>query len=78
MRKYTKPEIFFEDFTLSTNIAACAVSTNFSKDDCSYFDSSLGYLFLSGIPSCIEHVEDDGTSGFCYHVPTDSQSLFSS
>ena len=46
MRKaYSKPQIMFEDFTLSTNIAAgCEVKTNTpSQMQCAYGEDDFGY-----------------------------------
>lgn len=73
-KNYTKPEIVFENFLASTNIAAgCEVKTNMpSVDNCaySYTDEFAGQLnlFLADVNLCTDK-EADGYNGFCYHVP---------
>lgn len=76
---YEKPEIVFDCFTLSTNIAAgCKFKTNLQVVDatgCGYGDRT-GVIFTSAI-NC-EYQEVDGDyNGICYHVPT-GNSLFNS
>ena len=86
-KRYEKPQIVFEDFTLSTNIAGnCEmIVDNPVKGSCGIPGSMPGAnLFSAGV------VGDDGCridwaglmgdnyDGFCYHVPTDSKNLFNS
>ena len=80
---YTKPEIMFEDFTLSVNIAGdCEVKTNTpSQMQCAYKvnDEFLGELnlFVNGVTACLDS-NDGEYNGFCYHTPTEAQNLFNS
>ena len=80
-RTYTKPEIVFEDFTLSTNIAAgCEVKIDTqAQGNCGYEFGGM-VLFLNGIAGCSDEIEDDGSrfNGLCYHNPTDLNNLFNS
>ena len=80
-RTYTKPEIVFEDFTLSTNIAAgCEVRIDTqARGNCGYEYGPM-VLFLHGIAGCSDEIEDDGSrlNGLCYHNPTDLNNLFNS
>lgn len=86
MRKaYSKPEIMFEDFTLSTNIAGnCeSIVDNASKGSCSVNGTGGVGVFSGEITGCDYSPEDlGGTSdqydGACYHVPTEGSSLFNS
>lgn len=85
MRKYySKPEIFFEDFSLSTSITVgCEVENDTpSKDQCGIYFEGLGNVFLATITGCTGAdgfpVELDGYNGICYHVPTDAGILFNS
>lgn len=69
-KAYVKPELYFENFELSTSIAACAYndpgSTNqASKNSCGWYDGAY-YVFLDGVQGCT-YYEDDGYSGICYH-----------
>ena len=80
---YSKPEIMFESFTLSTNVAGgCEVKTNTPADmqcSVSYVDEHLGdiNIFLSSIQACV-YKEPDGYNGICYDIPTEGNNLFNS
>lgn len=85
---YSKPAIVFEDFTLCTNIAAgCEVTTNAVQNVCAYevgrgsFAKAVFTTAISGCDYTEVVVEDDGSpsyNGICYHVPTESNNLFTS
>lgn len=83
-KAYLKPMIVFESFTLSTNIAGdCEIRTwTPSSGNCAYeITDEFGdtsFVFLDTIQACTTHQQDDGTSGFCYHVPYDNNTLFNS
>lgn len=67
---YTKPEIEFESFKMSSSIATggCGVSVN-------QIDLPDGYdIFVDGC----EYVPVDGEFGGCYHVPTAETKVFAS
>lgn len=80
-RTYQKPEILFESFTLSTNIAGdCEIKTDLqSQNGCGV---PLGPLvvFLETVQGCDKKVEaDDGLyNGICYHVPSANTNVFNS
>lgn len=82
-KTYSKPEIMFESFTLSTNIAGdCSDKTNTpSEMQCSisYVDEHLGTvnIFLNSIQACAWK-QPDGYNGICYDVPTEGTNLFNS
>lgn len=84
MKKYIKPIIVFESFTLSTNIAAdCNVMTNDYIDfhSCGIWFDGLGFMFTSDWAGCVENPPPaDGGEfyGFCYHYPSDDTRLFNS
>ena len=81
-KTYTKPQILFEDFALSTSISAgCELET----PEPSYFEN-CGYnvdprlpdiIFLQGT-QCNRYPDDGLYNGFCYHNPTDAANLFNS
>lgn len=79
-KNYTKPEIMFESFTLSTNIAGdCDHDTSLQTDGVCGIDFGGDIIFLIGITGCLDQYEtDDGTSGICYHNPTETTKLFNS
>ena len=77
-KTYCKPRICFEDFELAANIAGgCTVSSNQAKNQCAYDIPGIGKLFIDQ-SVCEIKVFTDGQYGLCYHVPMDSNSLFSS
>lgn len=79
-RKYSKPEIIFENFSLNTHIAGnCAeIITNAGVDQCGYEMSSGITVFISEVPGCTHDEPDGNYNGLCYHVPTDDSDLFNS
>lgn len=71
---YSKPEIAFESFSMSTNIAAgCEQPTNLPSNNECGLDFSGVYIFLDTMSGCVEKVPSDGGDGewntICYHVP---------
>lgn len=84
-REYSKPEIVFESFALSTNIAAsCAIDTNqHSQNVCGMYFPGIGNVFTSGVSVCEKVVNPDDPgeelfNRYCYHVPTEARALFNS
>ena len=82
-KAYEKPEIVFENFSLSTNIAAgCEVKTNLPGNKTCGLDFSGVIIFLDGMTGCTETVTNTGGdgsyNGICYHVPSGKNNLFNS
>lgn len=81
---YTKPEIMFESFTLSTNIAGdCEEKTHLPSNNTCGLDFSGLVVFLEGMNGCkdiqVDNVGGDGDyNGLCYHVPAGDKNLFNS
>ena len=83
---YSKPEIMFEDFTLSENIAGDCEAPfvgNPSKDSCAIVGTGEQNIFSGRVSACEFKPEDFGQSpdmwnGLCYHTPTDANNLFNS
>ena len=83
-KAYSKPQIMFEDFTLTTNIAAgCEVKTRTpSENQCGVNASGIN-IFLEGMTGCADFgfvvsAGGDGSFGnICYHVPY-GENLFNS
>ena len=87
-KTYTTPEIMFESFILSTNIAAdCEVKTwQPTNNDCGLSFTGIGNVFLTGMNGCSDmQVSDgagdgyigEGNDAICYHVPF-GENLFNS
>lgn len=82
-KKYSKPDIAFESFSLSTSIAGnCEVKTDTKGGgECGYPMDGLGILFVVGMNVCNVPITDEQSlnyNGFCYHVPMENSSLFNS
>lgn len=77
---YTKPQIAFESFQLTSNIAGdCNTKPNTQADDatCGYNDN--GWIIFQSGPLCTMPVGQDGIyDRICYHVPTGDISVFTS
>ena len=87
MKKYTKPMIVFESFTLSTHIASdCEVKTNTpnNNDGCGIEMGRNQTVFILGMTGCktIEITPNSDGDGFydsfCYHVFDGKKNLFNS
>ena len=92
MKKYTKPMIVFESFTLSTNIAGdceekiktfsegeCAYKVQFGKTEVSFFTSEINACGTTEVSNNTGLLFDGlQYNGFCYHVPEESYNLFNS
>lgn len=83
-KNYIKPEIIFEKFSLSTNIASeCEVDTNLaSKEDlCGVYSDLEDFkdmiIFNTG-SSCTMTPTGAEYDGVCYDVPLSSNNLFNS
>lgn len=74
-KRYCKPEIMFESFTLSTNIAGdCDVKTYLPSNSTCGMDFSGLSVFLDTVTGCTDiKIESEGGDGayneICYHVP---------
>ena len=81
-KTYMKPEIMFEDFTLTTNIAAGCESqdVNASTINSCGLDFSGVAIFIEGMTGCLGGIEvpdpdrtgdaQDPYTGICYHNPS--------
>ena len=82
---YTAPQILFESFTMSTNIAGnCeAIVGNPTKGTCAVLGTGDIALFDGTMSVCVFTPEamggePDKFDGACYHVPVESNTLFNS
>lgn len=75
-KAYVKPELYFENFELSSSIAKqCAQAIHYAAGTC---NEGLGdfakVLFIDN--TCTLHPDDSGK--WCYHVPTPAMVLINS
>ena len=86
-KKYTKPYVMFEDFSLNTSIAGTCESivNNSAKGSCAVigtggiamFDEEVLNNACEFTPTGMGGAADQW-DGFCYHVPTEYNNLFNS
>lgn len=79
-KAYVKPELYFENFELSTSIAAgCEqLIKNSTRGSCALILDSRRHVFLDGVADCTTK-QVDGENGYaCYHVPVTTNNLFNS
>lgn len=85
-RTYERPDIFFEEFSLSCSIAGTCdkIVGNPAQGTCALLGSGGVAVFTDTISACDFTPEgmgqpgDDKWDGFCYHVPTEAFNLFNS
>ncbi len=79
-REYSRPDIIFEDFSLSTAISAgCGEKTNTpSQNICGLEFGPGAMVFTQQVSGCTIKVEDTDNNGLCYHVFCDESRLFNS
>lgn len=78
-KTYSKPDISFESFSLSSTVAAgCGVDTPLHQmDQCGYRIENW-IVFQSELQGCNFIVETGVMDGVCYHPPTEMTNLFTS
>lgn len=77
-KQYVKPELYFEDFELSANIAAgCIKATNYAAYVCTY-ETGGEKVFSGGEDSECTVTPENGAPSLCYDNPTADTKLFSS
>lgn len=81
-KAYSKPDIVFEDFSLSTSIANCDIDTRTSHQwDC-YLTIGSMKVFSTSVIGCKTSadivVPEDEFAGICYHIPYNGMRAFNS
>ena len=78
-KEYKKPELLFDSFELSMNIAAgCEKKTHTLTDGtCGVIVDGIGMVFFESITGCT-YKGADGDYSICYHNPEDNANLFNS
>ena len=85
-KEYTKPQVVFEDFSLSTGIAAnCEKDANFAKGSCGVIHYAPGItIFTNAAMGCLTVQTEQIPTGYgqydglCYHNPSETYNLFNS
>lgn len=80
-KSYSKPDITFESFSLSTNIAAgCEEKPVFNTDPCHGVSWGKQIIFTSESLGCTSVVPEgmDEYNRLCYHNPSADYNVFNS
>lgn len=68
-KTYVKPQVYFENFQLSANIAAgCGTITKLATEQaqCGYNDG-IKVIFIQDYTGC-SYGQDEGSNSICYHT----------
>ena len=78
-KAYMKPQIVFDSFVLTEDIAAgCTLlNSNMQPYVCAVLDQELGFTIFSDYEFC-DSTPPGGNDTVCYHVPTADWNVFSS
>lgn len=82
MKKYVKPELFYERYELTEQIAACAWDLNSVEGSCGYVGGK-GYgdwvIIDDKVAGCqLELTPEQGSEIYCYYPLDESKTLFQS
>ena len=85
-KAYNQPDILFESFALSANIASVSPNMNCTRNISSQYSGNCGLHFgnkiIFTIPAagCKTKVPDGSPQydGICYHIPSGDNKLFNS
>lgn len=76
-KQYSAPDIFFEDFSLSTNIAAGCEEKPFNNTDmCGVRGPKGQIIFTEEILDCKKKIIEGSNDGLCYHNPYETYNVF--
>lgn len=76
-KTYVKPEVYFESFQLSANIAAnCTLISHHSDSSCPILDPDLGKTTYTDM--LCDYSPPDENDGVCYHPPAPTMGVFTS
>lgn len=81
MKKYVKPELFYEHYELSQHIADCNFEYTHAENDCAAqgdAEDGLGNLLVFNTTPTPCNVEPGNVDFFCYHGSADGGNLFAS
>lgn len=82
MKKYVKPDLFYESFELSQSIATCGwdMSNQSDKNNCTALgDESVGNFpvtLFTETPRC--EATEDKVENYCYEVSRGAMGIFNS
>lgn len=76
-KAYVTPDIVFESFEITENIAAgCTlINSHFAPYDCPVFDEEIGLAYFSQLGTC-HLTPPGGNDSICYHVPVNDNNVY--
>jgi hypothetical protein len=77
-KRYEKPDIMFDNFTMSESVARCEEKANFARGVCGVEMGPGWIVFTNEVGSCIIKQKDLEFNSLCYHAPIDSNNVFNS
>lgn len=77
-KRYEKPKLYYEQFSLSSEIASCANIATFEMNGCPVSVEELGGATIFPDTGICDWYTPNADDMICYHVPTDDMSVFSS
>ena len=84
-KTYSKPDIFFEDFSLSTSIAAGCEKIPVTLKDACGIQWGNSFIFVENIGGCKKkivegkaegNIVDEENNALCYHNPSENFNVF--
>lgn len=77
--KYSKPQVKFEDFSLSNSVAAdCSIKVDTQSSGVCGLDMQGIVIFIDGYTGCDVPILSGIYETICYHVPYETNNLFNS
>lgn len=77
-KTYEKPQIMFDSFELSQDIAAgCEFINGLQAQGVCGYATRDGVVFTELISGC-KYTKPDGNNSLCYHVPAENTNIFGS
>ncbi|CCX45972.1 uncharacterized protein BN455_01260 [Firmicutes bacterium CAG:103] len=78
-KTYVRPEVYFESFELSANIATgCKLISNAAENACAVTDNDLGITYFTDAACGGNYTPPGGNDGLCYGVPQANNNVFTS
>lgn len=77
MKKYVKPELFYENFELTQQVATCAFDINIS-DGCGFLAEDFNATIFTGNRACDILLSEKDAESYCYTAGADGNTLFNS
>lgn len=77
-KTYSKPLLYYESFSLSTQLATCGYTATFELNGCPISIPELGGETIFVTTGICDWYTPNPDDMICYHVPTDDMSVFGS